>query len=236
MPNGTPGGSPLRVIRALRLGLPVRDRDFDAFLPADVRRMSRRFWTPLEVVQIVVDWLRPEPVERVVDVGSGAGKLCVAAALGSACHFTGIEHRERLHDASVALAERMEVTDQTAFVLGSVGSIDIAGFDAMYLFNPFGENTFAPEEQIDHDVELGEARFHQDVETVERALERMRPGAVLFTYHGFGGRIPDSFSLARSENAGTDIVRMWRKTLPPRGGAWLELDEGVVYRPSAGVR
>jgi hypothetical protein len=60
----------------------------------------------------------------------------------------------------------------------------------------------------------------------------MRPGAVLFTYHGFGGRIPDSFSLARSESAGTDVVRMWRKTLPSRGGAWLELDEGVVYRPS----
>ena len=43
-------------------------------------------------------------VQSVVDIGSGAGKFCVAAALGSGCRFTGLEQRPRLVAAARTLA------------------------------------------------------------------------------------------------------------------------------------
>jgi len=230
MPDSSVDLTPAVATR-LRLGLPVPDRDFDALLPADIRRASKRYWTPLVVVQTVVEWMGVEGVERVLDVGSGPGKFCVAGALASAFHFTGVEHRQNLHEAALELAERAGVAPRTRLILGDIEAIELSTFPALYLFNPFGENTFPVDEQLDHAVELGEARFHRDVSMIEAALSASRVGTLVFTYHGFGGRIPDTFAPVRSELAGTDVVRMWKKvTDEPRGGHWLELDDALLLK------
>lgn len=224
------GNGALRIARAIRLGLPIEDREFDALLPSTLQRISRRYWTPLTVVQVVVDWLRPESIEHILDIGSGAGKFCIAGALGSAVHFVGIEQRAHLFEAACGLAGRLGAADRTTFLHGCVSSTDIERFDAVYMFNPFGENLFEKDDRLDDTAELGEARFGRDIAIVESALDRMRRGSLLFTYHGFGGRIPDSFVLARAAVTGSDVVRMWRKVSRESGGGyWLELERRVFH-------
>ena len=230
MPDSSVDLAPAVATR-LRLGLPVADREFDALLPADVRRASKRYWTPLAVVQTVVEWMEIERVDRVLDVGSGPGKLCVAGALASRFHFTGLEHRHNLHLAACELAARAGVSERTRLIHGGLDAVDLAASPALYLFNPFGENTFPIDEQLDHAVELGEERFHRDVETIETALATCDVGMLVFTYHGFGGRIPDTFAPVRWELAGTDVLRLWKKiTAEPRGGHWLELDDALLLK------
>src|SRR5688572_31833715 len=84
------------VARALRAGRCPMDCAFDRFLPADLRRVSDEHWTPLVAALRAAQWLDEAGVRTVVDIGSGAGKFCVAAALAGHCRFKGLEHRRRL--------------------------------------------------------------------------------------------------------------------------------------------
>lgn len=202
---------PTSVAHALRRGLPVTDQEFDTLLQDDVRSSSKRFWTPVAVARLAATWLYEVGVKSVLDVGSGPGKFCVVGALSTPLTFTGIEHRSYLHAASVGLAIRCGVRARASFVLGDLSTVRFEDFDALYLFNPFGENLFGEEEQLDQMVDLGEQRFAEDVAAVEAAMNRMPPGTRVATYHGFGGCMPDSYILERCENAGTDVVRLWKK-------------------------
>ncbi|NUO47867.1 MAG: hypothetical protein HOV80_03315, partial [Polyangiaceae bacterium] len=116
MPDGQSSDPCSRITTALRYGVPLDDHEFDVLLPRELRVASARFWTPLSVIRTSLDWLRTEEVERVLDVGSGPGKFCVASALGSTRQYVGIEHREGLCDAARSLAERTGTSDRAQFL------------------------------------------------------------------------------------------------------------------------
>jgi SAM-dependent methyltransferase len=233
MPDGQSAAPISRIAQALRSGMHLMDRDFDALLPRELRIVSSQYWTPISVIRMALNWIDAERVERVLDVGSGAGKFCVAGALGSSRRFVGVEHRQRLFEAARDLAERTGAGERATFLNRRVSALDLPAFDAVYLFNPFGENLFRADEWLDDGVELGEDRFRADVGIVEEGLARMRKGGLLLTYHGFGGRIPNSFSIVRQAAVGSDVLRMWKKMSSlSDGGFWLELDDGALYRGS----
>ncbi len=202
---------PAMVAEALRSGRRPTDRLFDRCMPEDVRAVSGQYWTPLAVAMRVAEWLREEGVTSVVDIGSGAGKLCVAAALATTARFWGIEQRGRLVEAARSLAASLGVDDRVAFVHGSFREVDLPTPDAYYLYNPFGENRFDASERLDHDVELSEARYRADVDAVGRILRDAPVGTYLVTYNGFGGTIPSTYEERRVDRSGI-VLRMWRKT------------------------
>ena len=78
-----------RVAEALRTGICPADRAFDRFLPDDLRVVSAQCWTPLMVAKHAAQWLDDLNVQTVVDIGSGVGKFCVAAALVRNCTSPG---------------------------------------------------------------------------------------------------------------------------------------------------
>jgi predicted RNA methylase len=181
-------------------------------MPPSVRALSGQFWTPLAVALRVAEWMDALEVETVVDVGSGAGKLCVAAALASKARYHGVEHRAHLVGAARALARTLEVDDRATFELRTVGDTPPPEAQAYYLYNPFGENRFDRFERIDADVELGEARFRRDVTAVERWLRAAPKGTLVVTYNGFGGTMPSTFEELRVDRVSPLPLRMWRKT------------------------
>jgi SAM-dependent methyltransferase len=179
--------------------------------PADVRAASRRFWTPLAVAWRVVSGLGQLGVTRVLDVGSGSGKFCVAAAaLAPDVEFVGIEHRPRLVETAREVSSRMQ-TSNVRFLVGDATLARFDHFDALYLFNPFEENTFDHVEQIDGTVELTFGRYMNDVQRVCTALASARIGTIVVTYHGFGARLPRGYKLLSAEPIGSDRVCFWRK-------------------------
>jgi SAM-dependent methyltransferase len=203
-----------QVAAAIRSGICPNERFFDRFLPYELRCVSGQFWTPLPVALRVAQWLDAEGVETVVDVGSGAGKFCVAAALASRCTFIGVEQRPRFVAAARALAGLFGVSDRARFVSGTLGSGVLPVADAYYLYNPFGENLFGPEEHLDEDVELCNERYERDIAFMERFFAQAPDGTLVVKYNGFGGQMPFSYDELHVARDLPNLLRMWRKRAP----------------------
>jgi SAM-dependent methyltransferase len=207
--------TPLQVADAIRGGRCPADRAFDSFLPDALRAVSNRHWTPLSVVERAARWLDELDVRTVVDVGSGAGKFCVAAALAGRCSFVGLEQRPALVAAARALATLFELEDRVRFVEGSLGDIEVPVADAYYFFNPFGENLHDAGDCIDKDVELNEARYEHDVALAEELLRSAPHGTLLLTYNGFGGCVPTGYQQIRVDRETPSVLGMWQRVTSP---------------------
>jgi predicted RNA methylase len=196
-----------------------------------VRRPSARYWTQVGVAIRVVRWLAEVSARSVLDVGAGAGKFCVVGALGSRMTFTGVEQRASLVEAARELAYEFDVEDRATFIQGDMEMADFSRFDALYFYNPFGENLFPPSDHLDEAVEVSRARFKRDIAKAEHLIGRMPVGSYLVTYNGFGGRVPDSFDLVKAKTAGINMLRLWRKAREhDAGGYLLELEELTLRR------
>ena len=200
------------IIEALRAGRRVRDSTFDAIYPEDVRRVSARFWTPVEVARTASRWLASEGVRSVVDVGSGAGKFCIVASLNMGQRVTGLEQRSTLLEAAQSASHAYGAS--TTFEHGTLESLDPGAYDGFYLFNPFGENLYPIGEQFDTGPELSSLRYSHDLSIFEHWLDYAAAGTCVVTYHGFGGRIPNTYELKRALPKGSDYLRLWKKVRP----------------------
>ena len=222
---------PEQIRRLLNAKDTVSDRAFDVWLPENYRRISYRFWSSVGVSMRVASWLEEAGAERVLDVGSGIGKFCVVGALGSRMAYTGVEHRPHLVALAEELAGRFGVSARVSFVTGRFDAVDFLDYDAIYLFNPFGENRFPVAEHLDSSVEVNPSRFDDEVALIERQIERMRMGTHLVTYNGFGGCVPDNFDLVHAKITSGSLLRLWRKVRSEStGGYWLELEESTELR------
>jgi SAM-dependent methyltransferase len=196
------------------MGLCPSDRVFDRLLPHELRTVSRQHWTPLAAAVRAAGWLAQVGARTVIDIGSGAGKFAVAAALSGNFRVTGVEQRLRLVEAARNLTRLLGAEERVEFVHATFGQTDLPVADAYYLYNPFGENLFGPEEQLDDDVELGSARYRRDVTAVERLMDDAPLGTHVLTYNGYGGTLPAGFQEVRVDHDLPNILRMWRKTRP----------------------
>lgn len=199
------------IAASLRRLRPCPDSAFDAYLSPELRSVSARHWTPLEVVVRAVQWLRDAGVETVVDIGSGAGKFCVAAALASSGTFTGIERRPHLVLAARRLASTFGVGERARFVDGTFGEVPVPRADAYYLFNPFAENQFGTADLIDDDIQPSDDRYDAEIRTTWRFLTGLPAGTLVLTYHGYGGRFPASFESISVDYGFSGDLRLWRK-------------------------
>jgi len=199
------------IAERLRRGQCPPDRAFDSLLPDDIRSASSEYWTPLAVALRAAQWLDELEVQRVVDIGAGPGKFCVAVALASRCQLIGLEHRPRLVGIAQALAREFELDDRASFLLGSLqaGSLPAAG--AYYLYNPFGENLHGPGGFLADDVELGCDRYALDIGSAQQAFRNAPRGTLVLTYNGFGGCMPASYEPLRVDRDLPCVLRLWRK-------------------------
>jgi predicted RNA methylase len=203
--------SPVGVAMAIRTGMCPVDRAFDRFYPDELRLVSSQYWTPLVVAMRAAEWLEEQQVRTVVDIGSGAGKFCVAAALASRCHFTGVEQRPRLVAAARDLARVFEVEDRVTFLDGALGEVPLPVPEAYYLYNPFGENLFGPQDHLDEDVELSADRYARDIAATRELLRRAPVGTCVVVYNGFGGQVPLGYEEIHADHELPNPLCMWKK-------------------------
>jgi hypothetical protein len=201
----------LRIADALQARTRIPDTSFDGLLPPDLRAVSGRYWTPLRVIARATQWLTELRVRSVVDIGSGAGKFCIAGALGTRCTFTGIEHRPRLASVARSIAELFNLEGRVSFITAAFGSVTTPAADCYYLFNPFGENLFDADERLAEGADLSHARYLDDISRAERLLSSVPVGTYLITYNGFGGDVPDDFEEVRIDVELPAVLRMTRR-------------------------
>jgi hypothetical protein len=188
----------------------ITEDDFDRVFPEFVRQRSGQFWTPVEVATRAAAFLAPSPSARVLDVGSGAGKFCIAGALATGASFSGIEQRAPLV-AIANMAARRLGAERTEFAAGTIEDVDWSLYDGFYFFNPFEENIFREQGCFDTSVVLSEERFWRDIAFIEKVLALVPIGTRVATFHGFGGTIPASYELVDQEPHRGGVLRFWTK-------------------------
>lgn len=201
------------VAAALRAGRASANDAFDRFLPQELRDVSDQYWTPLAVVRRAAVWLRETQVRTVVDVGSGAGKFCVAAALLTRCRFIGLEQRGALVDSAGQLADVFGVADRVTFVHGRLDAAAAPAGDAYYFFNPFGEYVFNSSRFDDADIAFTPETHRQDLAHVTALLSRAPVGTFVVAYRGFGDKAPPGYEQLDVALHLPGTLRLWKKTM-----------------------
>lgn len=187
------------------------DGRFDVQLPPRLRGKSSMHFTPVEVAQLAARMLAPRPGMRVLDVGAGAGKFCIVAAMELPdCEFVGIEQRPHLVKIANRLAKRAAVTN-LRFLHGDAFELDWSQFDALYFFNPFAEQRHRPAMTIDATVDFSPETFERYVRQAHERLRSVRTGTRVVTYHGMGGDMPAGFDCVTEHRVQTDQVELWIK-------------------------
>jgi len=198
----------------LRAGLPISDFAFDQVYTPNIRVLSSRHWTPVEVAIRAAQLFQDRGVRNVVDIGSGPGKFCIVGALSSQIRFTGIERRPLFVRAAREAADAFGV-DRARARHGNICEVDLRPFDGMYLYNPFGEQICDTLQSIGNDAEFSPIYYRYYIMAMLAHFARAAPGTVVITYHGFGGRMPDGYTRVHDEPAGNDRLRVWMKDAAP---------------------
>lgn len=201
---------------ALRSGDCDSDRDFDRFLPSRLRVVSARYWTPLRVAARAATWLDELNIRSLVDVGSGAGKFCVATALMSRCNFLGIEHRRNLVATARKLAEVFGVQARVSFIEETFGDAPLPDAECYYFYNPFLEAMLEPDAWLDDHVEHSECRYDRELLAVEHWLSQAPVGTYALTYNGLGTELPRAYRELRTDQSFPCNLRLYRKTVERR--------------------
>ena len=195
-------------LKDLAAGDHVSERDFDLIFPPLVRKLSRVHWTPLAAAQRAAQLLVQAPDDKVLDIGSGAGKLCIVGALTTRGGFTGVEKDRELVRIAKQISRDHKI-ERVRFVHGDAFGLDWSEYGALYLFNPFANDIAIKKDSLQH-VTVREETYVQLVSQTISKLAGLPAGTRIVTYHGFGGEMPPNVVQEAAEIVGPGVLQLWR--------------------------
>ena len=170
--------------------------------------MSERHWTPIAACRVAAQWLAPNAGCRVLDVGSGVGKLCLVGSLTTEATFVGVEQRPHLVQIARDLASELGAETAT-FLCDDAFTIDWREFTSLYFFNPFAEAIFPEAVQIDSTVECTEQGYDLVLERLARKLADLQRGTRVVVYHSVGCPMPEGFRCLDRQLSGHSSLELW---------------------------
>lgn len=185
----------------------IEDEKFDLIYPRPIRQLSSTFWTPVAVAAEAARLLVIKPDTRVLDIGCGPGKFCLVAASLTDGRFAGVEQRSNLVAAARQAATDLGLAG-VEFFHGDVTGVDLAAYDAFYLFNPFEEN-MSYGHKIDLAVPLSPALFRRYTSHVSAQLGARPIGTRVVAYMGYADDIPACYSCEAT--LFSDDLKLWIK-------------------------
>ncbi|HET9621472.1 MAG TPA: hypothetical protein VFP84_08910 [Kofleriaceae bacterium] len=193
---------------ALARGHAVSDDALDRVFPDELRERSAQHWTPVAIACRAAALLAPAAGARILDVGAGAGKLCLIGACVREATWWGVEHDPVLVAAASHAAWALGVEHRVRFVQGDGSRIDWTGFDAFYFYNPFAALLLSPHASPFVRYAILQATQRR----IADQLATIRRGARVVTYYGLAGpgsQLPAGFTCAAREPAGGDALELW---------------------------
>jgi SAM-dependent methyltransferase len=201
-------GASVDSLKNLSVGNRVSERDFDLIFPPLVRKLSRAHWTPLAAAQRAVQLLVKSPGDKVLDIGSGAGKLCIVGALTTKGVFTGVEKDAELVRVAKQIVRQHKI-ERVRYVHGDAMAQDWGTFQALYLFNPFANATQIKKDSLTN-VPVPEEIFVELVKKTTMKMAGLPVGMRIVTYHGFGAEMPPNVIQEAAEIVGPGVLQLWR--------------------------
>ena len=180
---------------------------FNNLLPDYLKFASRLYFTPIDVAQQAAIWLTENGEKKILDIGSGVGKFCVAAAINVDSHFYGVEYRKSLNQIGKMLVKHYNLTNVT-LLQANILDITFLDYDGFYIFNPFYEN-LEKAKRLNDEVELKEHLYLDFLKHTEDQLNLAKPGTKLVTYHGNNFEVPNSYK--KINEAFNGDLKLWAK-------------------------
>ncbi len=184
------------------------DQSFDALYSGNIKEVSARHWTPINVALKAATYLATHSGVRILDIGSGSGKFCLIGAHHfPRAYFTGIEQRKYLVNISNKLKRQLALTNVT-FLNKNMTDEDFTSYDHFYFYNSFYEN-IPGTQKIDLEISYDEKLYDYYNLVLYKKLQKMPSGTRLVTYHSLGREMPPGFEIVNSELA--DYLKYWVK-------------------------
>ena len=184
------------------------DQQFNQHYPLSMQLLATRHWTPLSVARKAANFLAAETNARILVIGSGIGKFCLAAAhYKPKAFYYGIEQRKRLVDLAESAKEKLRL-ENISFINGNFTQIDFRNYDHFYFYNSFYENITGTD-KIDHTIDYSLELFNYYNRYLYKQLEQKPAGTRLATYHSLEDEIPRGYHIVGSEM--NDLLKFWMK-------------------------
>ena len=184
------------------------DARFQTLYPDFLKPLSKNHWTPLHVARKAAVFLAAEKGVSILDIGSGMGKFCLAAAYycPGASYF-GIEQRKDLTEYAEAARQRLGLNN-VSFIHGNITDVDFSQYNHFYFYNSFYEN-IAPAGKIDEKLPYSIERYHEYRYFLYRQLEQKPSGTRVATFYGRDEQMPQGYHVGGSDL--DDLLKYWVK-------------------------
>lgn len=192
----------------LRLKLPIKDAEFDQIYPNELRMMSNKHFTEVEVAIKAAELLVTKPNQKILDIGSGVGKFCFVAGSYADAIFTGVDYRKRFVDLCDDLIEKYHFKNVN-FIHSDIVDIDFSEYDNFYFFNSFEEHANRAS-RMDDTIETSGKQFVKYSDFLREQFDKMPFGTRVVTYYAYSNQVPNSYQLISIHFGGT--LKCWEKT------------------------
>ena len=184
------------------------DAGFNRLYSLSIQALAEKHWTPLHVVKKAVNFLAAENNVRILDIGSGAGKFCLAAAhFKPNAFYYGIEQRKKLVSDADTTKQMLKLVN-VSFINGNFTQLDFKNYDHFYFFNSFYEN-LTNTHKIDESIAYSEELYDYYNRYLYKQLDRKCAGTRLVTYHSMEYEVPARYHVVGADEE--SLLKYWIK-------------------------
>ena len=97
-------------------------------------KLSPYVASPTRAVELMLEMAKIKPGETLYDLGSGDGRIVIAAAEKYKAKAIGIEISPKLVSSAASEIERAKLTDQARVIQGDVFQADLSGADVVTMY------------------------------------------------------------------------------------------------------
>jgi SAM-dependent methyltransferase len=174
------------------------DEQFNNLYPLSIKQLAARHWTPIIVARKAAAFLAVGNNKRILDVGSGVGKFCLAGAhYYPKAFYYGVEQRENLIQHAETAKETLGFNN-VSFIHGNFTQLDFKNYDSFYFYNSFYENLVG-NEKIDDSIDYSDELFNYYNRYLYTQLAQKPAGTRLTTFHSLEDEVPSSYHIVGTE-------------------------------------
>jgi SAM-dependent methyltransferase len=176
--------------------------------PQPIRALSRMHWSPLYIAQKAVSFLVLNDQVKILDIGSGVGKFCLAGAFYEpSVSFFGVEQRKDLIEHAECARKKLGFQN-VHFMHRNFTQLDLCEYDHFYFYNAFFENLDGAG-KIDNEIVYSNELYNYYSIYLYNQLERMPVGTRVATYCSWGDEMPPCYRVAEAHF--DNLLKFWIK-------------------------
>lgn len=162
--------------------------------PRPIQLLANKHWTPLRIANLATQFLVPHEGVKVLDIGSGVGKFCLAGGYYKpGASFFGVEQRNHLVEHAET-ARRILGLKNVHFFAMNLTQLDLKQFDHFYFYNSFYENLLDTE-KIDDSITCSPNLYNYYNHVLYKKLKEMPTGTRVAAYHCLESQGPPGYQL-----------------------------------------